>query len=122
MKKPIALALLAVTAFAGDPDPAKIAAGLREQLAAYDANNGGNTIPIEESFIALRDAKAGKEITPFLEHKRFGWFAAWAASGCGDAALAGPVVAEFRKRSDREAAEFALHVGAFATGDARTAL
>ena len=119
---PLLLAFFALSAFADGPDVARTVEKLKADLAAYDKAQGGNTIPIEEGFIALRDARAGAEVTPFLEHNRFGFIAAWVASDIGDPALGPAVLAAFRNCDPAEQADFALYLAFFPTDDARAAI
>ncbi len=116
-------AVLSGGARADDPDAAATAASLQQLLAAYDRADGGNTIPIEQAIIRLRDLRATPALVAILGHARFGFLAAWALSEIGDTAADTAVVAAFKARSDTNArVAFALSVGAFTSADARTAL
>jgi hypothetical protein len=54
---------------AGEPDVAGTVEELKALLEQYD-RAGGNTIPIEQALIRLKEARAGKELVPFLARLR----------------------------------------------------
>lgn len=117
-----AASFLSLDAVTGEGDAAATVAEMKDLLAQYDRAGGGNTIPIEQAIIRLRDLRAGKELVPFLAHKRFGFAAAWALSELGDATLADSVLDAFKGRDTAGKAEWALFAGAFRTDAMRAAL
>lgn len=116
------MSFLPLTALAGEGDVASTVAEMKDLLAQYDRAGGGNTIPIEQAIIRLRDLKAGKELVPFLAHKRFGFAVAWALSELGEAALGEAVLEAFKGRDAAGKTEWALFAGAFRTDAMRGAL
>lgn len=118
----VASCVLAGRAAGGEPDAAGTVAELKELLKQYDAAGGGNTIPIEQALIRLRDARAAAELAGFLGHRRFGFAAAWALSETGDASPAKAVLEAFQARDARGKLEMGLHLGAFRTEEVRAAL
>lgn len=117
-----AAAFLSLPALASDGDASSTVAELKQLLAQYDSAGGGDTIPIEQALIRLRDLKAGAELVPFLAHRRFGSVAAWALSEVGDAAQAGAMLDALQGRDAAGKAELALYAGAFRTEGMRAAL
>jgi hypothetical protein len=107
---------------AGEPDVAGTVEELKALLERYDRAGGGDTIPIEQALIRLKDARAGKELVPFLAHRRFGFAAAWALSEIGDPVLAPGMLAAFKGREGNGKAEIALFLGAFRIDEVRAAL
>lgn len=125
MKSLLGLAAVLGFAIAGrceGQDAAATAEELKKLLVAYDKAKGGDTIPIERAIIRLRNAGAGKELVPFLSHKRFGFVVAWALAEIGDESHADAVLNAFQARKADGRHEMAFHMGAFRTEGVRGAL
>lgn len=69
-----------------DKPPRRDGSRLQQLIAKYDQAGGGNTIPIEQEIIDLRDGGHSQVLTTVLRHPRFGPLAVWAL---GDLEVAG---------------------------------
>jgi hypothetical protein len=112
----IALAMLqaGLLAQAADRDAAisQQARTLAEHLQAYDQRGGGNTIPIEQAILALRDLGAAEQLLEHLSHRRFGGTIVWALAELGDPTVLPSILEALGETSLEQRVESCFHLAA----------